>query len=933
MDELRNAELETEVVATKDDRLVEEDDEQDDEEHEEEEDRRRDIMLGNADDEIEFVPAKDDESDDDGGEETAFESVYEYETDVDAEDAPEEEEKEDDDGPATFRPLDDPERFAPSMPPHLQQSSSSSYSEEQPLQHQEPVLVGTTKEDDDTNEDGTGPNDSATIAVQRVDSGLASTEEDDGSLDAATESVTEPAADVAVVEKTTNGRGVLERRVADDTTTTTTEEEEESAFSELAEELSEEAPGDVDASVVAKPPSATATVSTTMVAPPSPTTITKPIEEESPYLSSGYWSTIDAVLSFGASSSRESLRLSRRLRRVRKATARATGLRGLLSGKDGGPFRLATTKATTTKTTEDEQPADEGALRRRFAAIDRARERIVHRVDADEAGLLLRGRSSSDPTPEPRRGGLFRRFGRRRRERSERRSAEDDDEEDEEIVVVVSEAEAARAAREEAIERRRLVAEAVEERRRRERVREIDRLIVEGQRTMLELQCEKDSLQRRPNPLYDYASDDGAGEEKVAKKKNKKKKKEEVTKDVSDDSTTTTTTTTRKFNFPSDSLVEDYLDELKRTRRLVALNHTRLWTDKPPPRRRRRRQDDDGADVEDDYDYYDYEDVGDDILTPSGNAHRLYDGKSRRRSNAGGSWLLRQTLGQGVTLGERLGQTVEEASYRSVCKAVMGVLAQSISAVHGINVMTHSDVRLYLSEEEQGRGRRRTEAMLRDTLSRKKRAKRDRAATNNNSAADDAPNDDASSFLQRDAVVETLISHCQISAPLLKLFPIDWQRAMLANLVAIVAAVTSDFCDGIRLQLLGHRLSLSFAPVTEEDLATIATTSGGRRARPEEFEAAVRVTARDVSASLTFLDRWHERALGSGMLRAQIGNLVARLVLTLVDGVLDGARIDLWSAQAGGPRVLAGLEHRSSSSSFDGDDDRGVGGVGAEEIR
>jgi hypothetical protein len=32
-------------------------------------------------------------------------------------------------------------------------------------------------------------------------------------------------------------------------------------------------------------------------------------------------------------------------------------------------------------------------------------------------------------------------------------------------------------------------------------------------------------------------------------------------------------------------------------------------------------------------------------------------------------------------------------------------------------------------------------------------------------------------FIQRDAVVETLFSHCQISAPLLKLFPLAWQRA------------------------------------------------------------------------------------------------------------------------------------------------------------
>ena len=83
-----------------------------------------------------------------------------------------------------------------------------------------------------------------------------------------------------------------------------------------------------------------------------------------------------------------------------------------------------------------------------------------------------------------------------------------------------------------------------------------------------------------------------------------------------------------------------------------------------------------------------------------------------------------------------------------------------------------------------------------------------------------------------------------------------------------------------------------------------------RRSKPEEFEYAVSVTARDLSDKMTFLDRWHHRVLGSGMLRAQIGNLIARIVLTLVDDVLCGATMDLWSAQAGGPRVIAGLEYR-----------------------
>ena len=55
------------------------------------------------------------------------------------------------------------------------------------------------------------------------------------------------------------------------------------------------------------------------------------------------------------------------------------------------------------------------------------------------------------------------------------------------------------------------------------------------------------------------------------------------------------------------------------------------------------------------------------------------------------------------------------------------------------------------------------------------------------------------------------------------------------------------------------------------------------------------------------------RALGSGVLRTQIANLVARIVLTLTDEILSGARMDLWSAQAGGPRMIAGLEYRTKT--------------------
>ena len=87
-----------------------------------------------------------------------------------------------------------------------------------------------------------------------------------------------------------------------------------------------------------------------------------------------------------------------------------------------------------------------------------------------------------------------------------------------------------------------------------------------------------------------------------------------------------------------------------------------------------------------------------------------------------------------------------------------------------------------------------------------------------------------------------------------------------------------------------------------------------QRSNPESFEAAVQATAADVGRNLKFLDRWHERALGSDTLRSQIATLIARLVLTLVDDILQGAKISLWTASAGGPRLTAGLEYHPDAA-------------------
>lgn len=447
---------------------------------------------------------------------------------------------------------------------------------------------------------------------------------------------------------------------------------------------------------------------------------------------------------------------------------------------------------------------------------------------------------------------------------------------------------------EEAELRRKRAEEAAEEARRMTRVREIDRLISEGQSRLQQLICEKDVLQRRPNPLFNY----------TATEVNASEETEEEPDSIRIEAS-------RTFNFPSDALVEEYLEMTFSTRRIAKMNHSQLWQD---------------VETDDDEE----ESIGEDLFTPSANAHRLYDierqenaknGKNGKGKNgSGGSWLLRQSIGKGPSFGEKIGEVAETAAYKAVCKAVMAFLARMLSSLHGVNVMKHSDIRLVL---EQAPDLPRVGAGLipglspdyaQDAIKKIMKRKTKKGSKQKYQALDD-------SFVQRDAVTEMLLSHVQISAPLLKLFPLAWQRAFLGNIITLCTAIMADFCEGLQFQILGHSLTFAFAPITEEDMLNHLGLSGAgfnhRRAHAEEFEAAVRETAEDVGEGLKFLDRWHERALGSGVLRTQIANLIARIVLTLVDEVLGGARMDLWSAQAGGPRLLAGLEHRTAIPTVD----------------
>lgn len=536
-------------------------------------------------------------------------------------------------------------------------------------------------------------------------------------------------------------------------------------------------------------------------------------------------------------------------------------MHGLLSGKSA-----TKNSQQPTEFSENLDEEDLGVIQRRIAAIDRAR-----------AGIAAFEGRRQRPLP---------------RIRFRRRESESKTQQTSEVGKTKSpkEIEADRLLAE--AEMQRILEEEREEQMRKNRVLEIDRAITEGQKKIIALQSEKDAMQRRPNPLYNYST------------------VQETTGEVVE------TRYTRKFNFPKGELVDEYLEELFANGRLVKMNHTYIWKSGS------------GDDENED------ESIGDDLFTPSAGARKLYqehnedfdrprrpkshESELRRGNGGGGSWLLRQTLGQGSSLGEKIGESVENLAYKSICAAVMASLAKSISAIHGINIMTHSDIRVFVEDAPDlpplARGvipdkdyaqKAIVGAMREGSRKRKKKAFKG----TKNILSEDA-------FIQRDAIVETLISHCQISAPLLKLFPLEWQRALLGNIITLIAAIVSDFCDGIQLQILGHQLSISFKAITESDMIRHIGMAGNgfnhRRARPEQFEAAVRATAEDVSAQLSFLDRWHERALGSGMLRAQVANLIARIVLTLADEVLSGARMDLWSAQAGGPRLVAGLEYRTN---------------------
>lgn len=199
-------------------------------------------------------------------------------------------------------------------------------------------------------------------------------------------------------------------------------------------------------------------------------------------------------MTFGLASKHRKLRVSRRLRYTRKLFARITGFHGLISGK--GYYE-----------TTDFDPS------RQFNS-----EEAVSTATHDTG--LPKGNDDAM-----------------------KNSREKSDSESEDIRENLTNKDKLRES-----------AELEEEKRILERVKNIDRLIAEGQERLQQLICEKDVLQCRPNPLFDYATQStssdstGGGEE---------------------GSSRFSQTASRQFKFPPDDLVDEYLEMIFWSRRLM----------------------------------------------------------------------------------------------------------------------------------------------------------------------------------------------------------------------------------------------------------------------------------------------------------------------------------------------------------------------------
>ena len=85
------------------------------------------------------------------------------------------------------------------------------------------------------------------------------------------------------------------------------------------------------------------------------------------------------------------------------------------------------------------------------------------------------------------------------------------------------------------------------------------------------------------------------------------------------------------------------------------MNHTQLWKD---------------TDLQEDD-----ERIGEDLLAPTTrspdkeNKGSHKNPRSRTKNGGSGSWFLRQSIGKGPSLGEKIGESIEKAAYKAVAGA------------------------------------------------------------------------------------------------------------------------------------------------------------------------------------------------------------------------------------------------------------------------
>jgi hypothetical protein len=229
------------------------------------------------------------------------------------------------------------------------------------------------------------------------------------------------------------------------------------------------------------------------------------------------WIGIDLVASIGLSSFNDDLKISRALRPVRKAAAKATGLHGFVSGK---------------RYTKSQLPLDpEKSISGKTSAVISIDEELgIHDGNALEAETPARrfaSRKMRRRALDARKRGRNhqgRRWGFRRGQQlpSPRAHVNSD-------YVILP----ALDTSPDALGQRRL-----------KRVEEIDRLLQRGSERLLELQCERDDLLCAPNPLFNYTKK----------------------YDPSTNRTFGDVRTTREFNFPPPELVDEYSKFLLRLR-------------------------------------------------------------------------------------------------------------------------------------------------------------------------------------------------------------------------------------------------------------------------------------------------------------------------------------------------------------------------------